>query len=291
MPENSFYYDGSLCIACRSCQVACKQWNYLPGEKTSFFAAAGGYQNPPDLSPMTWTIIKFHEVEEGGGVKWLFRRHHCFHCTEAACIEACPVEPVKAMMRHPEFGTVYVNQNLCIGCGACVDACPYGVPHVNYDIEKSRKCTGCYDRVANGMEPACVKTCPTHAIRYGSKAEMYALAKARVKELQAQGCKEARVYGFDQLGGLHSIYVLQSKLDTYALPPKPQFGNLEEAQRKGREAFAAWQQKHGREKLAGVAGPGGPLGAALLAGVAAAGLKKLTDRKNARAKEEQQKES
>ncbi|MBM3318660.1 MAG: 4Fe-4S dicluster domain-containing protein, partial [Candidatus Eisenbacteria bacterium] len=126
MPENSFYYDASLCIACRSCQVACKQWNYLPGEKTSFFAAAGGYQNPSDLSPVTWTIIKFHEIDEQAGVKWFFRRHHCFHCTRAACIEACPVEPVKAMTRQPEFGTVHVDQNLCIGCGACAEACPYG---------------------------------------------------------------------------------------------------------------------------------------------------------------------
>lgn len=278
MAENSFYYDGSLCIACRSCQVACKQWNYLPGEKTKFFAAAGGYQNPSDLSPITWTLIKFHEVAGKDSAEWYFRRHHCFHCTEAACINVCPVEPVKAMTRHPEFGTVYVNQDTCIGCGACEEACPYGVPHVNYDIEKSRKCTGCYDRVANGMIPACAKTCPTHAIRYGAKDEMYALAKARVKELKSQGFNKAEVYGFKQLGGLHSIYVLPAGLALYELPEKPQVGSLEPIRAKAREKYAAVQRKDGPQ-LAGLAG-GGPVGAALaLGGLAAAGLKKLGERK------------
>ncbi|MCK4303531.1 MAG: 4Fe-4S dicluster domain-containing protein, partial [Candidatus Eisenbacteria sp.] len=212
MAESSFYYDGSLCIACRGCQVACKQWNNLPAEKTQFFAEAGGYQNPADLSPTTWTLIKFHETyDKAKGVDWQFRRHHCFHCTDAACIEACPVDP-KAMTRHPEFGTVFVNQELCIGCGACEEACPYGVPHVNEDTEKSYKCTGCRDRVAEGLLPACAKTCPTNAIRYGSKKEMYALAKERVKELKKMGFKDANLYGLEQLGGLRSIYVLPAKL-------------------------------------------------------------------------------
>ncbi|MFH1144358.1 MAG: 4Fe-4S dicluster domain-containing protein, partial [Candidatus Eisenbacteria bacterium] len=224
-----------------------------------------------------------HEVDGDGGVHWFFRRQHCFHCTQAACIEACPVEPVKAMTRHPEFGTVYVNQNLCIGCGACVEACPYGVPHVNYDIEKSRKCTGCYDRVANDMLPACAKTCPTRAIRYGEKSAMYALAKARVKELKQAGWKDAHVYGVDQLGGLHSIYVLQAKLAVYELPAKPQFGSLEDAQRQGREKFAAWQREHG-EKLADAAGGLG--GATLLAGLAALGVQKLNERRARMAEEE-----
>lgn len=284
MAENSFYYDGSLCIACRSCQVACKQWNRLPGEQTKFFAAAGGYQNPSDLSPDTWTIIKFHEVDKGDAVAWFFRRRHCSHCTEAACIEVCPVEP-KAMMRHPEFGTVYVDHERCIGCGACAEACPFEVPHVDEDLEKSRKCTACYDRVTTGMLPACAKTCPTKAIRYGSKEEMYALAKARAKELKKQGFKDANVYGFKQLGGLHSICVLPAKLEVYGLPEKPEFGNLEPIKHKAQENYAAWQREHGGEKLASV--PSAGLGATALAvGLAAAGLKKLTDRKNANARKE-----
>jgi formate dehydrogenase iron-sulfur subunit len=219
MAENAFLYDGSLCIACRSCQVACKQWNYLPGEKTTFFAKAGGYQNPSDLSPITWTIIKFYEIMEDNQVQWLFRRFHCFHCTDAACIMACPVEP-KAMTRHPEFGTVYVNQELCIGCGACEEACPFGVPHVDMKLEKSRKCTGCYDRVANGLLPACVKTCPTQAITYGPKDEIYKRAADRLNQLKKEGFKPA-MYGTKELSGLHSILVLPAPLSNYDVPINP----------------------------------------------------------------------
>ncbi|MBU1702283.1 MAG: 4Fe-4S dicluster domain-containing protein [Candidatus Eisenbacteria bacterium] len=283
MAENSFYYDGSLCIACRSCQVACKQWNYLPGEKTCFFAAPGGYQNPADLSSKTWTILKFYEVDEKKQVQWLFRRHHCFHCTDASCIDVCPVEPHKAMTRHPEFGTVYVNQELCIGCGSCVDACPFGVPHLDEEAEKSKKCTSCVDRVANNKLPACAKTCPTHAIRYGEKTEMYALAVDRVEELKAQGFPNANVYGIKQQGGMHSIYVLPERLEIYGLPVNPNKGDLDSIKRRGREKFAAWQIDQG-SNLASVAA--GPAGAALLAGLAAAGLKKLADRKERVASEE-----
>ena len=286
MAENSFYYDGSRCIACRSCQVACKQWNRLPGEKTKFFAKAGGYQNPVDLSPITWNIIKFHELNKAEGVEWLFRRHHCFHCTKANCIEVCPVDP-KAMSRHPVTGTVYVNKDLCIGCGSCVDACPYGVPHVDEDLEKSQKCTGCIDRVTSNLLPACAKTCPTQAIRYGSKDEMYAMAEKRVAELKAQGFKGANVYGTKQLGGLHSIYVLLAPLDIYALPASPTFGDLEPIKRKGQEKYAAWQREHGKS-FASVVG-GGAVGAAVALGVAAvAGLNKLAERKEKIAAEEEE---
>ena len=287
MTENSFYYDGSLCIACRSCQVACKQWNYLPGEKTSFFAKAGGYQNPSDLSPITWTIIKFHEIYGEDGVKWLFRRHHCFHCTDAACIEACPVEP-KAMRRHPEYGTVYVDQDACIGCGACEEACPYDVPHVDEETEKSKKCTGCYDRVPHGMPPACAKTCPTQAIQYGLKDELYALARKRVEELRRAGWTNANVYGFAQLGGLHSIYVLPEKLEIYELPLKPEFGDLEPAKRQGREKLAQLERE-GRLPRTGEKRASLTSSAVLAAGIVAAGLKKLSDRKAARAREESEK--
>jgi Fe-S-cluster-containing dehydrogenase component len=188
------------------------------------------------------------------------------------------------MTRHPEYRTVYVNQERCIGCGACEEACPYGVPHVNDEIEKSRKCTGCFDRVANGMLPACAKTCPTHAIRYGSKKEMYALAQKRVKELKAQGHKSATLYGLKQLSGLHSIYVLPGKLAVYDLPETPKLGNLEPIIRKAQEKYAAWQREHRRSKLASATGTGVP-GLLATAGLAAAGLKKLADRKAERGRE------
>jgi formate dehydrogenase iron-sulfur subunit len=279
MAENSFYYDGSLCIACRSCQVACKQWNGLPGEKTCFFAAPGGYQNPADLSPTTWNMLKFQEVDEKGKVQWLFRRHHCFHCTDANCIDVCPVEPQKAMTRHPEFGTVYVNQELCIACGSCVEACDYGVPHLDETAEKSKKCTGCVDRVSNNKLPACATTCPTHAIRYGKKTELYAQAVDRVEELRAKGFANASVYGLEQKGGLHSIYVLPERLEIYGLQPAGDTGDLESIKRRGREKFAAWQ----RDRDLKLASAGGP---ALLAGLAAAGLKKFADRRERVAREE-----
>jgi formate dehydrogenase iron-sulfur subunit len=287
MAENCYYYDGSRCIACRSCQVACKQWNRLPGEKTKFFAAAGGYQNPVDLSPITWNIIKFHERDTADGVEWLFRRHHCFHCTKANCIEVCPVEP-KAMTRHPVIQMVYVNKDLCIGCGSCEDACPFGVPHVDENLEKSQKCTGCIDRVTNDLPTACVKTCPTQAIRYGTREDMYALAEKRVQELKAIGYKDANVYGPGQLGGTHSIYVLLAPLDVYALPANPTFGDLESIKERGREKYAAWQREHGKSgvSLAGA----GPVGATVALGAAAlAGLNKLAERKERIAAEEEKK--
>lgn len=277
MAENCFYYDGSLCIACRGCQVACKQWNELPEEKTEFFAAPEGYQNPADLSPITWNLIKFHERTENGSLHWFFRRRHCSHCTEAACIEVCPVEP-KAMTRHPLFGTVYVDQERCIGCGACQEACPFQVPHVDEELSKSRKCTGCYDRVENDLLPACATTCPTKAIRYGSKQEMYDLAKARVAELKKKGFKDANVYGITQLGGLHSICVLPTRIEVYGLEAKPKVADLIQIKREALLAYADWQSKQGLG--GGLAGTSARTTAAAgLVGLATLGLRKLADRK------------
>ena len=232
MADKAILYDATRCTACRGCQVACKQWNYLPGEKTKFFAKAGGYQNPSDLSSITWCIVRLYEVMKGDEVEWLFRRNHCFHCTDAACIKACPVEPVKAMTRHPKFGTVFVNQDLCIACGACEEYCPFGVPHVDENLVKSRKCTACYDRVANGLIPACATTCPTKAIRYGTMDEILAIASARTKVLKKEGFNPV-MYGKTQLGGLHSMLLLPEKLDYYPdLPANPKIskdlGSLEQ---------------------------------------------------------------
>ncbi len=277
MAENSFYYDGSLCIACRGCQVACKQWNGLEAEKTQFFAEPGGYQNPKDLSPSTWTLTKFHEVADKDGVQWLFRRFHCHHCTEAACIEACPVEP-KAMTRHPDFGTVYVNEDRCIGCGACAEACPFGVPHIDEQAEKSKKCTGCYDRVEAGLKPACVSTCPTGALDYGPKEQMYQKAEKRLAQLKEAGFSQAAVFGIKQLGGLHSILVLPAPLSTYGIDENVEVGDLEPIKSRARDKYAAFLRDDSDHRASVPA-------AVALAAIGVAGLERLRKRKSETSRE------
>lgn len=218
MAEKAVLLDLSKCMACRGCQVACKQWNDLPAEKTTFFGGPG-YQNPKDLSPQTWTLVKFFEKKENGSLIWAFRKHQCLHCSDAACIAACPVTP-KAMTRDKETGIVYVDESRCIGCGACVEYCPFGVPHVDEKDEKSKKCTFCIDRIQEGLEPACVKTCPSGALIFGDRDEMLKKAKAIAKKLKMAG-KNPYIYGIKELKGLHKIYVLPEGLDFYDLPKSP----------------------------------------------------------------------
>jgi formate dehydrogenase iron-sulfur subunit len=220
MAKKGYLYDGTLCIACRACQVACKQWNELPAEKTTFFAREGGYQNPPGLTSTTWNLIEFTDKENKGKLAWFFRRRGCNHCTDAACIEACPVEPVKAMTRHPRYGIVYVNQDLCIGCGSCVEACPFNTPGVDEKIEKSCKCCACMDRLDNGKVTACANTCPTGALQFHDRDKLLEKAHLRLKQLTDNGIT-AFIYGEKELNGLGIIYVLPGELKDYNLPEKP----------------------------------------------------------------------
>ncbi len=219
MATKAYLYDGSLCIACRGCQVACKQWNNLPAEKTTFFAEGGGYQNPPDLTVQTWNLIKFFEEERNGKMDWYFRRRSCNHCKDAACINACPVEPNKAMTRHPIHGTVYIDQKLCVGCGQCTEACPFDIPKLEEKLEKSFKCWSCIDRQDKGKVPACVNTCPTEALIFGDRDVLLKQANAKLSALKKKVGK-AFIYGLKEMTGLSVLYVLPGELKDYPDLPK-----------------------------------------------------------------------
>ena len=204
--------DLSRCTACRGCQVACKQWNEQPASITHNF---GSYQNPHDLEWNTWTLIRFQEIEDAAGkVKWLFRKDGCMHCTDAACVRVCPTEA----LYHTEFGNVAINTDKCIGCKACIPACPFGVPKLNPATNRISKCDLCYTRLQANQPPACVLSCPTGAITIGDVDTMLAKAQKRVKELGG----DANVYGDKFVDGTHVLYVLTEKPEVYEhLPAAP----------------------------------------------------------------------
>ena len=207
--------DSTRCIACRACQVACKQWNELEAEETT---NRGTYENPPDLSAVTWNRIKFIEKERAGKLDWLFVRLACMHCTEASCERVCPTGAIS----HHESGAVIIDQKQCIGCGYCVQACPFHVPHKDEALGTARKCWLCMDRTSNGQQPACVKSCPTGALEYGDRDQLVAVGQQRVQALKAKEYSNAYLYGEAELGGLHALYVLDDSPATYGLPESPQ---------------------------------------------------------------------
>ena len=220
MAEKAILLDMEKCIACRACQVACKQWNELPGEKTTFFAAAGGYQNPIGLSPSTYNLIKFYEVEEQNKLRWLFRSHRCMQCVDPACVKACPVTPVKAMTRDESTGAIHVNRELCIGCGACREYCPFTIPVIDTQAEKSTKCTFCFDRLGNGLMPACAKACPTNCLVFGDRDQILEMAHQAEERLKMKG-RHPVIYGEKELStGTKKIFVLPEALDYYPDLPK-----------------------------------------------------------------------
>lgn len=215
-------YDTTKCTACRACQVACKGWNELPAEVTT---NRGTYENPADLSPMTWLKMEFREAAPGGKIRWFFTRRSCMHCTDAGCVKVCPS---KALYHH-ESGFVAYNKDLCTGCGYCIEACPFDVPRSDRNlltgIAKMDKCTFCttpgLDRIAEGWEPACVKTCPTNALRYDDRDKLVAEGKKQVDSLRAEGWVNASLYGENELDGLHVMYVLDDHPSVYGLPANP----------------------------------------------------------------------
>ena len=231
MAEKAIIYDATKCTACRGCQVVCKQWNendeIIPTEENGVQASNwGSYENPPDLSPQTWLKMRFIELEAGGKVRWLFTRQACMHCTDAGCVKVCP----NGSLYHHELGFVAYNKDTCTGCGYCIDACPFDVPRSTHNIitgiAKMDKCTFCttqgLDRIAEGWEPACVKTCPTGALKYGDRDALVAEGKKWVQALVDKGWTNANLYGENELGGLHVMYVLDDSPAIYGLPVSPQ---------------------------------------------------------------------
>ncbi len=229
MGQKAILYDASKCTACRGCQAACKQWNDLPGEET---VNTGSYENPPKLSADTWLKMEFKEVSRNGNgdIAWLFNRRACMHCTDAGCVRVCPT----GALYHHDMGFVAYSKNLCSGCGYCVEACPFEVPHmtgsnIGYGA-KMEKCTFCQDRVTHGLEPACVKSCPTEALSFGDRGGLLVEAEKRLKVVKAMRnpvtgealWPNANIYGDTQLDGLGVLYLLTDGVDKFdTLPANP----------------------------------------------------------------------
>ncbi|WP_327048452.1 4Fe-4S dicluster domain-containing protein [Microbispora sp. NBC_01189] len=209
-----FFTDTTVCIGCKACEVACKEWNDVPDD--GFVFRATSYDNTGSLGASTWRHVAF--VEQDG--RWLMMSDVCKHCTHAACLDVCPT----GALFRTEFDTVVVQPDVCNGCGYCVPACPYGVIDRREDDGRAWKCTLCYDRLRGGMEPACAKACPTKSIQFGPLDELRERARERVERLHAEGMTDARLYGESPdngVGGTGAFFLLMDEPETYGLPPDP----------------------------------------------------------------------
>jgi formate dehydrogenase iron-sulfur subunit len=196
--------DVSKCIGCKACQVACSEWNDL---RDTIGHNVGVYDNPADLDAESWTVMRFTEYqEEDGRLEWLIRKDGCMHCADPGCLKACPSPG--AIVQYSN-GIVDFIEEHCIGCGSCITGCPFNVPRLSKADHKAYKCTLCSDRVSVGLEPACVKTCPTGAITFGSKEDMKEHAAERLVDLKSRGYKNAGLYDPPGVGGTHVMYVLK----------------------------------------------------------------------------------
>ncbi|HTD03371.1 formate dehydrogenase subunit beta, partial [Undibacterium sp.] len=195
--------DVTKCIGCKACQTACMEWNDLRDEVGD---TDGTYNNPRDLTENSWTVMRFTEYENPkGDLEWLIRKDGCMHCEDPGCLKACPSPG--AIVQYTN-GIVDFNEEHCIGCGYCVAGCPFDVPRISKKDNRAYKCTLCSDRVAVGQEPACVKTCPTGAIMFGTKEDMKQQAADRIEDLKDRGFENAGLYDPAGVGGTHVMYVL-----------------------------------------------------------------------------------
>jgi formate dehydrogenase iron-sulfur subunit len=245
-----FFTDTSVCIGCKACEVACKEWNAIPEDGMTFTGMS--YDNTGALGASTWRHVAFIEQaapvghqdagvglareqvdlgmpgvgnpssadDSGQDFRWLMSSDVCKHCTHAACLDVCPTG---ALIRT-EFGTVVVQDDVCNGCGYCVPACPYGVIDKRPSDGGMHKCTLCYDRLGEGLEPACAKTCPTESIQFGEVDELRLRAQGRVEQLHEAGVSQARLYGEDPgdgVGGAGAFFLLLDRPEVYGLPPDP----------------------------------------------------------------------
>jgi formate dehydrogenase iron-sulfur subunit len=248
-PRVGFFTDTSLCIGCKACEVACKEWNQVPDSNQGF--SGDSYDNSRDLGADRWRHVAFIEqrvpmdtdaaadslvtaaargrladdaglqtYQEGDGFRWLMASDVCKHCTHAACLEVCPT----GALFRTEYDTVVVQADVCNGCGYCVPACPFGVLDQREADGRVFKCTLCYDRLKDDKEPACAQACPTDSIQFGELDELRERAAARVERLQAEGQPAARLYGEDAgdgVGGMGAFFLLLDEPEVYALPPDP----------------------------------------------------------------------
>ena len=226
-PRMGFFTDTSVCIGCKACEVACKEWNHVPEKGLSFTGMS--YDNTVGLSANTWRHVAFIEqgkplADQKSGarpdMRWLMASDVCKHCTHAACLDVCPT----GSLFRTEFGTVVVQEDICNGCGYCIPACPYGVIDQRKGDGRAWKCTLCYDRLTVGMPPACAKACPTESIQFGPLEELRARAAGRVSALHDAGVTEARLYGHDPddgVGGDGAFFLLLDEPEVYGLPPDP----------------------------------------------------------------------
>jgi formate dehydrogenase iron-sulfur subunit len=217
-----FFTDTTVCIGCKACEVACKEWNQLPATGGGRATLSGNsYDNTRELDGLHWRHVKFVEQfspdrQDG---RWLLMSDVCKHCVRAGCLEVCPTG---AIIRT-EFDTVVIQSNTCNGCRDCIAACPFGVIGINPVSNTAQKCTLCYDRLQAGMEPACSQACPTDSIVFGPIADLKRRAEARVGQLHGGGEQRAYLYGADEkmLGGLNSFFLLVDRPEVYGLPIDP----------------------------------------------------------------------